>query len=108
MWIFEVATTTDNQKYRLLQGRAARSARVAHNHEVVGSNPTPATTFMPLPVATAAKIATILDAIDKTPVGAMPPMHKLRRLLAQRDMLSWLDQMHRSGLVVEISQNGGA
>src|SRR5258708_4767028 len=27
----------------LSRGRAARSARVAHNHEVVGSNPTPAT-----------------------------------------------------------------
>lgn len=26
-----------------MQGRAARSARVAHNHKVVGSNPTPAT-----------------------------------------------------------------
>lgn len=28
-----------------LQGRAARSARVAHNHEVVGSNPVSATSF---------------------------------------------------------------
>lgn len=29
----------------VMQGRAARSARVAHNHEVGGSNPPPATNF---------------------------------------------------------------
>jgi hypothetical protein len=30
---------------KFLRGRAARSARVAHNHEVSGSNPLPATSF---------------------------------------------------------------
>lgn len=88
------------------QGRAA-VAREAHNLEVVGASPAPATTFTSLPVATAAKIATILQAIEELRSDATIHVSDLRPLFADRDVAKWLDQMHAAGLI-RPCQIGGA
>lgn len=87
------------------QGRAA-AAREAHNLEVVGASPAPATTFMSLPTATAAKIATILQAIEDLRGDATVRVSDLRPLFADRDVAKWLDQMYAAGLISAVRIGG--